>query len=157
MNWLIGTRLPFYRAVIHAWLLSAAGGVALSVLAIMVLNMPPRQAQAINAGNVLWNILISSGPSALIETWLVTVVVGLLRYASKSVAKVSVITGLLGGAMHGIAAPVWFFGSVVAFFVFAFMYQVWGGEEHYSRGFLAAYLPHAMNNALVYLLLWTLA
>jgi hypothetical protein len=157
MSWLIGTQLPFYRAVIQAWLFSAACGVGLSILAIVVLQLPPRLVQPIDSGNVLSNILISSGPSALIETWLITVVVGLLRYASSSLTIVSIITGLLGGAAHAIAVPIWFFGSAVAFFVFASMYQTWGDEgEHYWRGFMAAYLPHAINNSVMYLLLWTL-
>lgn len=59
-----------------------------------------------------------------------------------------VVSGLIWGGLHGMVAPIAFFGPGFAFFVFSCGYQVWRPIS-FRAAFIAAALPHALLNLTV--------
>jgi hypothetical protein len=85
----------------------------------------------------------------LLETFLLSGLLAFLSILKKPIPVIAAISACIWGALHGIAAPLWFFGTVFGFFVFSCAYLTWRPRS-YWYGFAAAALPHAMQNLLVF-------
>ena len=58
------------------------------------------------------------------------------------------ISAICWGLLHGLKAPLWFFGTAFSFFVFSCAY-LWWRQVSFRHAFAAAALPHALINATV--------
>lgn len=88
----------------------------------------------------------------LVETLLLTALLWGLSRVIASPVRIAAVSALIWGGLHGAVAPMWFFGTVWAFFVFSYAYLAWRPRS-YAHAFLAAALPHAMQNAAAFGLL----
>ncbi len=64
----------------------------------------------------------------------------------------AIVSGLLWGGLHGLFAPMWFFGTAFAFFVFSCSYMTWRPVS-FRHGFLAGAIPHALQNLVAFSLM----
>jgi hypothetical protein len=88
----------------------------------------------------------------LVETLLLSALLwGLSRFIASPV-RVAAASALIWGGLHGAVAPMWFFGTVWAFFVFSYAYLAWRPRS-YRHAFFVAALPHAMQNGAAFGLL----
>jgi membrane protease YdiL (CAAX protease family) len=85
------------------------------------------------------------------ETLLLAGMIGLLSMASSNRLFVAWAAAMLWGCMHGLAAPLWFFGTVWSFFVFSCGYMNWR-ERSFRQGFMVAAVPHALINFSAFML-----
>ena len=85
----------------------------------------------------------------LLETFLLSGLLAFLSILKKPIPVIAAISACIWGGLHGIAAPLWFFGTVIGFFVFSCAYLTWRPRS-YWYGFAAAALPHAMQNLLAF-------
>ncbi|GHA81893.1 CPBP family glutamic-type intramembrane protease [Cognatilysobacter bugurensis] len=88
----------------------------------------------------------------VVETLLLSALLWGLARVIASPVRVAAVSALLWGGLHGAVAPMWFFGTVWAFFVFSYAYLAWRPRS-YRHAFAAAALPHAMQNAAAFGLL----
>ncbi|MBB3193153.1 hypothetical protein [Roseateles terrae] len=63
----------------------------------------------------------------------------------------SVVIGIVAGLLHGIFAPLWFFGPAVSFGIWSFAWFRWR-TVHPPRGFLILLVPHMLQNLLAMVL-----
>jgi membrane protease YdiL (CAAX protease family) len=78
-----------------------------------------------------------------------------LYFASKFTAhrlSMAAVSGLVFGALHGINGIYWFFGPTWLFFIFSYSYLTWRTHS-YGYAFLAACVPHMLNNLVSLLLI----
>lgn len=88
----------------------------------------------------------------LVETLLLSGLLALLARWMQSPRRIAAVSALIWGGLHGSVAPMWFFGTVWAFFVFSYAYLAWRPRS-YRHAFAAAALPHAMQNGAAFGLL----
>ncbi|MBA3929886.1 MAG: hypothetical protein C0521_09920 [Xanthomonas sp.] len=87
----------------------------------------------------------------LVETWLLSLTLWFLVRFEWSTLTTAALAGLVWGGFHALLAPFWFFGTFFGFFVYSCCYLVWR-QRSYRHGFLAAALPHGLQNLLVVVL-----
>lgn len=88
----------------------------------------------------------------IVETLLLSALLWALSRVIASPVRIAAVSALLWGGLHGAVAPMWFFGTVWAFFVFSYAYLAWRPRS-YRHAFVAAALPHAMQNGAAFGLL----
>lgn len=79
----------------------------------------------------------------VVETFLLAVGLRLLSGLGRTGSCVA--SALVWGVLHGVFAPIRFFGSVWSFFVFGFGYLLWRQRSR-KHAFAAAAVPHAIVN-----------
>ncbi|MFC0676518.1 hypothetical protein ACFFGH_01465 [Lysobacter korlensis] len=82
----------------------------------------------------------------LVETALLSALLAILGRFIRQRVWIATIAALVWGGLHGAVAPLWFFGTVWAFFVFAWSYLAWRPRS-YWHAFAAAAIPHALQNS----------
>lgn len=81
----------------------------------------------------------------VVETLLLGLLLkGLLLLTARPVLTAA-LSALFWGALHGIVAPLWFFGTVWSFFIFACAYLGWHRQSR-RKAFIAAAVPHSLIN-----------
>lgn len=85
----------------------------------------------------------------LLETLVLALMLGALGFTGLGNAAKAIICGLVWGLLHGMVAPVWFFAPAFAFFVFSCAWLAWR-PRGLGMAFLAAMLPHVVNNAVAF-------
>lgn len=85
----------------------------------------------------------------LAETLLLSALIALLRRFGLGARATAVVAALAWGGLHGLIAPLWFFGTVWAFFVFATGYLHWRARS-YAHAFTAALVPHVLQNLVAF-------
>jgi hypothetical protein len=88
--------------------------------------------------------------SPVFETLLLAFVINILSNWIKPKLPVAGASALLWGAIHGLYAPIWFFGTFWSFFVFSCAFLAWK-ERSFGAAFVAAALPHALVNLTIFL------
>lgn len=139
------------------FLIAMIGGMAAASVAIGVASMAGFSPEELEAPShrIGWMGFVTVVLLApVIETFLLAGTLALLP-VRWSLVRRAMSAGLIWGAVHGLAAPIWFFGPAVGFFVFACAYQVWRPVS-FRHAFAAAALPHALNNAVALILLASL-
>lgn len=94
-------------------------------------------------------VTVIVGP--LIETLLLGGMLRLLRKRVESPIRLAAVAAVCWGVLHGLAAPMWFFGSAWSFFVFSAGYLSWQ-KRSWAASITAAGVPHALVNLTVVLL-----
>jgi hypothetical protein len=92
----------------------------------------------------LINVLLL-GP--FIESFLVIFGVYVVARFVKSPLRVSAVSGVAWGIIHGMNAPLWFVGTFWSFFVFSMGYLVWR-PFGLAKAFGAAWIPHLIQNSI---------
>ncbi len=87
--------------------------------------------------------------SPVFETLLLAFLINVLSNWIKARLPIAAASALVWGGLHGLYAPIWFFGTVWAFFVFSCGFLVWR-ERSFGSAFVAAALPHALVNGTVF-------
>lgn len=124
--------------------IALAGGMALG----LIQSMPESPAEMeITMGDFLGVVILAP----VVETLLLGAILGPLRKTGWPPAAVAMLSALIWGGLHGLLAPFWFFGTVFSFFVFSSVWLTWRARS-LRHAFLAAMLPHAINNLAVFLL-----
>ena len=116
---------------------AAFGMVALSGIPIDSLETPETRGGA-------WGFLGAVFFAPVVETLLLVMALALLPERWGIVPR-AIVAGLAFGGLHGIQAPMWFFGPAFAFFVFSCAYLTWRPLS-FRHAFFAAALPHALVN-----------
>lgn len=88
----------------------------------------------------------------VVETAVLALMLGALGHARLGVATKAAICGLLWGGLHAIVAPFWFVAPAFGFFVFSCAWLAWR-PRGLGKAFMAAMLPHVVNNLLAFSLL----
>lgn len=96
----------------------------------------------------IFQFLFRTAIGPLIETGIVLLIIKAVSRFTKSPVVASIVVAILCGAAHGLAAPLWFIGTVWSFFVYSYGFFLW---RHHSLKYaiLAMYLPHALLNSVV--------
>ena len=94
-------------------------------------------------------LVVVAGPLA--ETFLLALGMAVLSVFFKRPVPAAVVSALIWGVLHGLAAPFWFMGATWPFFVFSICFLAWW-QQSFWRGFVAAFIPHALNNGTVVVL-----
>ncbi|WP_374762175.1 CPBP family glutamic-type intramembrane protease [Massilia scottii] len=69
---------------------------------------------------------------------------GLSRYVNRP-CLIAGTCALIFGALHGLFALSWFFGTVCSFFAFSYAYLYWSGRS-LRQAYVAACVPHMLIN-----------
>jgi hypothetical protein len=114
------------------------GALMIAGIDISAIKPPERSA---TPGEVFGTILVAP----ILETFLLAFGIRILRRFISNVVVVAATSALAWGALHGIVAPLWFFGTAWSFFVFSCAYLVWR-ERSFWHAFSAAAFPHSLIN-----------
>ena len=87
--------------------------------------------------------------SPVVETALLLLTLHVVRKLGLSILATAAITALVWGGLHALVYPVWFFGTVWSFFVFACAALAWRAKSK-THAYWAAALPHSLVNAAVF-------
>jgi len=146
--------LPLMAYCVVAGIVALAGSTGLCSVALLV-------AHALGFDTGLGDLPESPGLidgfgtiifAPLAETFLL---VGGLSVVSRLGRAVSCVASAIAwGALHGLLAPIQFFGTVWSFFVFGFGYLLWR-RRSVKHAFAAAAVPHFLVNG-VLLLVWAI-
>ena len=77
----------------------------------------------------------------------------LAALALRSWLPIAAVSAIAWGLLHGLVAPLWFFGTVWSFFVFGAAYIAWRPRS-IGRALVAAALPHAFINFAVFAVIY---
>jgi hypothetical protein len=92
------------------------------------------------------SVLIAALVAPIIETALLGLLLWLLSFATTRRLWLAAAAALAWGGAHAWFHPLWFFGTVWSFFVFARCWLAWRPVS-YKHAFGAAALPHALVNS----------
>ena len=140
------------RSLIN-YVLAIGGSYALVIIAYGVAIMAGIPAEALETPGVkinLWDFIGAVVFAPVVETLLLAGLLALITRRWGIVPK-AIISAMIWGGLHAIAAPFWFFGTVFGFFVFSCSYMVWR-QKSFACGFAAAALPHALINLSAFVL-----
>jgi hypothetical protein len=119
----------------------------LAALAGMDVRRPPEL--RLGAGGLVTVVLVAP----LLETLILAGLLELLGMALRSWVRIAAVSAVAWGLLHGLVAPLWFFGTVWSFFVFSAAYIAWRPQS-IGRAFAAAAMPHALINLAVFAVLY---
>jgi hypothetical protein len=125
-------------AVLPSILLVAVVAGLFAVLGIDVGRLPETR---LDAGGLIGIAVLAP----LLETLLLAALLELLGMALRGWVPIAAISAVAWGLLHGLVAPLWFFGTVWGFFVFSAAYIAWRPRST-GRALVAAALPHALIN-----------
>jgi hypothetical protein len=160
-NWLsrvpFSTEQPLWRYALLAWPLALVPSLLLIALALGVLSLFGVDIDSLRNGYAPNGTLNDAVRTVLLAPLLETLVLAaLMAWFSMLSPRLLIsagISALLWGLLHGLASPLWFFGTVWAFFVYSYGYQAWRAVSRW-HALAAAALPHALSNlAMVVLVL----
>lgn len=100
-----------------------------------------------SGGWAFFNVVVLA---PLLETLMLAGLLALLPARCGLLGRAA-LSALLWGGLHASTAPFWFVGTVFPFFVFSCSYLVWRPVS-FRSGFVAAALPHALQNLVVMVL-----
>lgn len=138
-----------------AGLVSLAGSMVLAGTADLIaraagIAQPTAGMPEWTVGWVHLAALVAFAP--IVETLLLSALLWALSRVIASPVRIAAVSALVWGGLHGSVAPMWFFGTVWAFFVFSYAYLAWRPRS-YGHAFVAAALPHALQNGVAFGLL----
>jgi hypothetical protein len=119
----------------------------LAALAGIDVGRPPEV--RLGAGGLVAVVVLAP----LLETLLLAALLELLGMVLRSWARIAAVSAVAWGLLHGLVAPLWFFGTVWSFFVFGAAYIAWRPRS-IRRAFVAAALPHAFINLAVFTVIY---
>jgi hypothetical protein len=129
------------------YLLTFAGSIAVAGAAFGIValsGIPIDSLEAPETREGAWGFLGAVFFAPIVETLLLVMALALLPERWGVVPR-AVVAGLAFGGLHGMQAPMWFFGPAFAFFVFSCAYLTWRPLS-FRHAFFAAALPHALVN-----------
>ncbi|MDC8760086.1 hypothetical protein [Janthinobacterium fluminis] len=83
--------------------------------------------------------------SPAVESLLLALTLAILSIPIKNRPGAAMAAALIWGVLHGLTAPIWFFGTVWSFFIFSAAYLTWR-KHSFKSAFIATALPHALVN-----------
>lgn len=137
---------PLWRYCVVAGLLAQFPSMVVVLTAMLVLHLigiVPRYPEfpPMSPFGVLNLVLIT--PAA--ETVLLGLGLWLLGKFIRNPIRLAATSAVAWGVLHGMVAPIWFFGTVWSFFVFSNAYIAWRQHSR-TLAFIAAAVPHALVN-----------
>ncbi|WP_395685974.1 hypothetical protein [Caenimonas koreensis] len=149
---------PLWKHILMLWpvvMLPAMLVGGLAQLGALAIGMQPLRFGTAPGGG--W---VSSFQSVLfapfVETLLLSLLIEISTKAGLRRLPVAVLSGAVAGLLHAIVAPLWFFPTAWAFFVYACAYLAWRPLS-IAKALSAAALLHALNNATTVALLLLIA
>lgn len=109
----------FWQYVLGAATIAAVGSVALVTVALVFSGGLGSEIDGpnISVGGLHFFGIVVFSP--VVETAILLVVLRLVRLAGAPPGLAAAVAGLFWGGLHGLVFPMWFFGTVWSFFVFA--------------------------------------
>ncbi|MBC7602297.1 MAG: hypothetical protein H7255_06505 [Ramlibacter sp.] len=149
---------PLWRHILLLWPIVMLPAVVIGGLAQLVAFALGVRAQSFGAapGDGWASSLQSILFAPLVETLLLFLLIEISRKAGLSRLAIAVLSGVVAGSLHAIVAPLWFFTSAWAFFVYGCAYLAWRPSS-IQKALCAAALLHALNNATTVALLLLIA
>ncbi|GAB3755875.1 hypothetical protein [Lysobacter olei] len=123
----------------------AAMGVGLLIHSLLGVTPTPVDSDP----SSMWlEVLETVAIAPLVESLLLAGMLAMLTSWELSRTRAAVIAALLWGVMHGLKAPMAFFGPAWGFLVFSAGYLMWRPVS-FRHAFAAAAIPHALYNGIV--------
>jgi len=149
---LFAPQMPLWRWCLQAFVLAVVPTVIGVLLVVGTLHlagidwrMLARAPTKVSASSALLIVLLAP----LFETFLLAVGIHVLQWLSKRKGFVVAVSAILWGIMHALGGVLAFVGTAWSFFVMSCGYLTWH-ERDPAKGFLAAAVPHLLNNALAF-------
>lgn len=144
-------RPPLWRYSLGAWPCALLPAWAIALLATLVVAFAGFDPDALmpNPGvpDLDWFVgAVIIAP--IVETALLLLLLRFLQFLDVPDAWAAAVAGVSWGVLHGLVAPLWFFGPAWAFFVFSWAALFWR-RVSWWHAFAAATVPHALINATV--------
>lgn len=139
----------FWQYVFGTAAIAAAGSITLVSLALIFSGHLGSEVDGPDISVGVLHFLGIVVFSPVVETAILLLVLRRVRLAGAGPGLAAAIAGLLWGGLHGLVFPMWFFGTVWSFFVFACAASAWQGKSQ-AHAFWAAALPHALINGAVF-------
>ena len=152
---LLRPRWPLWRYCLVAFPIVVLPAVALVSSAILLLEVSGIDTAEFRAPDRFLTFREFLGMvvfAPLAETALLMGLIEGLLKLSKRPVFIAIVCGLLWGAAHAFFGLLRFFPSTWAFFVFSCAYLGWR-QRSPRQGFVAAVVPHALNNLAAFALL----
>ena len=142
----------FQRALLN-YVLAISGSLALVGIAAGVLTLLGIPLEELSAPDMKINLRDFLGAVVIAPVFETLLLAGMLALMPLrwGIARRAIISAIVWGLLHGVFAPLWFFGSVFGFFVFSCGYMVWR-QKSFAYGFAAASIPHAIINLTVFVI-----
>lgn len=151
-EFLFTPQMPLWRWCLLAFLLAFVPTTVLVLLLVGALHLAGvdfqtlvRAPMQVSASTALLVILLAP----LFETFVLAVGIHLLQALSKRRGFVVSVSAILWGIAHALGGVLAFVGTAWSFFVMSCGYLAWH-ERDPAKGFLAAAVPHLLNNALLF-------
>jgi hypothetical protein len=145
--------IPLWRYSLLLFPLALIPTIALYLLAHWLLGVAgvnvagmSRPAKSATLGGLIGAVAFAP----VVETFLLAGGLRALIVPPISREVAAAISALIWGALHGLFAFMWFFGTVWSFFVFSAAYLNWR-ERSFLQGYIAAAVPHVLINLTVML------
>lgn len=152
---LFAPQMPLWRWCLLAFVLAFVPTTILVLLVVGWLHLAgvdirtlARAPMQVSASTALVLILLAP----LFETFVLAVGIHVLQAFSKRRGFVVSASAILWGVVHALGGVLAFVGTAWSFFVMSCGYLAWH-ERDPAKGFLAAAVPHLLNNALVFVAL----
>ncbi len=148
LSFLLQPRWPLWRYCLVAFPIACLPSVALVSGAVLLLEVSGIDTKEFRAPNRFLTFREFLGMvvfAPLAETALLMGLIEGLLKLSKRPVFIAIVCGLLWGAAHAFFGLLWFVGPTWAFFVFSCAYLGWR-QRSPRQGFVAAAVPHALNN-----------
>jgi hypothetical protein len=152
-------RLAFLRWCVLAWPLAVVPALLLvagqmQVVEFLGLDVSSLEGPEVDPSRwVGWVGPVLIAP--VVETALLGLGINALCHSGLRPGLAVAVNALLWALLHGFFAWTWFIGPLWGFFVYGSGWQLWSSHGRW-QAFLAAALPHALNNATVMLLVLVL-
>jgi membrane protease YdiL (CAAX protease family) len=89
------------------------------------------------AGMVIW--------APLFETLVLAGLIAILSIFIRKPLAIAIVSAVCWGLIHSLRSPIGFLGVTVGFFVLSYSYISWK-KKSFFHGYIAALIPHAINN-----------
>jgi len=140
------------RSLIN-YVLAFCGSITLASIAGGLAMLAGISTEALDVPGVkinIWDFIGAVIFAPVGETLILAALLALIR--RWGITTQAIISAIVWGGIHALAAPFWFFGTVFSFFVFSYAYLIWR-QKSFAYGFTAAALPHALINLSAFVLI----
>lgn len=153
---LFNIKMPLWLYSLLIWPLATLPSIALYQVAktgFALAGLDPARfsppSESLSFGGIIGTIIIAP----VVETFVLALLLAILSSFVSTRLRIAIIAAVLSGLAHGLFGLLWFFGTVWSFFVLSCAYLAWR-EKGFKYAYIAALVPHVLNNGIATLIIF---
>lgn len=138
-------------AVVATPIALAVAELSMAVLSVLHIDPTPFQRHLFKSNTIFNTVLIVALLVPALKTLLIAGTMALVKRRESRMPKIALVSAIVWGALHGMSSPLSFLPTTLLFFGFTYGYLLWR-QKSFKLAYLAAFIPHVLNNSLVLVL-----